>query len=196
MARRADTDDDGRAQGESAFVFRGGHGALDLTATLASRLRDAPRERLLCADDLSRWFVEAGLADAPPAVDEDDLIAARRLREAIYDIAVAVCAGEAAPNAARLVLNRAALAASAAPQLRPSGDLRHVGDAPALLSTLARDAVRLFGGEDASRIRQCGGEGCAILFIDASRGGDRRWCSMAACGNRAKAAAFRRRRTE
>ncbi len=39
-----------------------------------------------------------------------------------------------------------------------------------------------------SRIRRCAGHGCVLHFYDASRRGDRRWCSMAGCGNRAKAA--------
>jgi predicted RNA-binding Zn ribbon-like protein len=37
------------------------------------------------------------------------------------------------------------------------------------------------------RIRRCAGHGCILHFYDASRGGRRQWCSMAACGNRAKA---------
>jgi predicted RNA-binding Zn ribbon-like protein len=37
------------------------------------------------------------------------------------------------------------------------------------------------------RIRRCAGHGCVLHFYDASRGGRRQWCSMAACGNRAKA---------
>jgi predicted RNA-binding Zn ribbon-like protein len=37
------------------------------------------------------------------------------------------------------------------------------------------------------RIRRCAGHGCVLHFYDASRGGRRQWCSMAGCGNRAKA---------
>jgi predicted RNA-binding Zn ribbon-like protein len=71
------------------------------------------------------------------------------------------------------------------------------GDARALLATIAREAVELFGGPARSRIHTCEGEGCAILFLDLSRSGGRRWCSMSGCGNRAKARAFRKRgRTE
>jgi predicted RNA-binding Zn ribbon-like protein len=32
-----------------------------------------------------------------------------------------------------------------------------------------------------------------VLFVDTSRKGDRRWCSMSACGNKAKVAGFRKR---
>jgi len=37
------------------------------------------------------------------------------------------------------------------------------------------------------RIRHCAHEACVLRFFDTSRNGTRRWCSMAACGNRAKA---------
>ncbi|MER6028397.1 CGNR zinc finger domain-containing protein [Streptomyces sp. NPDC001851] len=37
------------------------------------------------------------------------------------------------------------------------------------------------------RIRTCSGGGCILHFFDTSRNGTRRWCSMAVCGNRAKA---------
>lgn len=37
------------------------------------------------------------------------------------------------------------------------------------------------------RIRGCSGHGCILHFFDTSRNGTRRWCSMASCGNRAKA---------
>ncbi|MFJ3924012.1 CGNR zinc finger domain-containing protein [Streptomyces sp. NPDC090022] len=37
------------------------------------------------------------------------------------------------------------------------------------------------------RIRRCASERCVLHFYDTSRNGTRRWCSMAACGNRAKA---------
>ncbi|MFJ3905698.1 CGNR zinc finger domain-containing protein [Streptomyces sp. NPDC090025] len=37
------------------------------------------------------------------------------------------------------------------------------------------------------RIRACAHEACLLHFFDTSRNGTRRWCSMALCGNRAKA---------
>ena len=43
------------------------------------------------------------------------------------------------------------------------------------------------------RIRKCAADDCVLHFVDVSRGGDRRWCSMAACGNRSK---VRRHRIE
>lgn len=43
------------------------------------------------------------------------------------------------------------------------------------------------------RFRVCGGPGCSEVFYDHSRNRSGKWCSMAACGNRAKVRAFRER---
>ena len=65
-----------------------------------------------------------------------------------------------------------------------------------VLSTLARDAIDLFAGPLAGRIRRCAGVNCTLLFADTSRPGQRRWCSMQRCGNRAKAREFRQRKEQ
>ncbi|MCX5378335.1 CGNR zinc finger domain-containing protein [Streptomyces sp. NBC_00091] len=52
--------------------------------------------------------------------------------------------------------------------------------------TAARDYLELLGTAP-DRIRKCASESCVLHFHDISRNGTRRWCSMAACGNRAKA---------
>ena len=46
------------------------------------------------------------------------------------------------------------------------------------------------------RIRGCAHEACILHFFDISRNGTRRWCSMAACGNRAKASRYYARTKE
>ena len=45
----------------------------------------------------------------------------------------------------------------------------------------------------AAEVRKCENPACVLWFRDTSKRGNRRWCSMAACGNRAKVAAHRRR---
>ncbi|MBT2368804.1 ABATE domain-containing protein [Streptomyces sp. ISL-10] len=62
-----------------------------------------------------------------------------------------------------------------------------------LLSTVARDAVELFTGPYAHRVRECAAPDCHLLFVDTSRPGRRRWCAMEHCGNRNKVRAHRAR---
>lgn len=43
------------------------------------------------------------------------------------------------------------------------------------------------GRESNNRLRPCSNHSCILWFLDSSKGGRRRWCSMERCGNRAKA---------
>jgi predicted RNA-binding Zn ribbon-like protein len=65
--------------------------------------------------------------------------------------------------------------------LQSSTDLEAIGS---LLAVRAMDVLRDL---PVTRLRQCAGPNCAWLFIDSSKGGRRRWCDMATCGNDAKA---------
>jgi predicted RNA-binding Zn ribbon-like protein len=58
----------------------------------------------------------------------------------------------------------------------------------------AADAVRLLG-ERPERVKGCGNERCILWFLDVSKNGSRRWCSMEVCGNRAKVSRFNQRHT-
>ena len=175
------------------FRFRGGTAVLDLTATLAARLKSTPKELLRAPSDLTRWFAAAGVTTASVAASDSDLELARSLRESIYQAAVFRIAGKAIPDQARRLVNRVAALVPAVVRLERDDELRITGDARAILANIAREAVGLFARDSPYRVRQCEGETCTLLFVDTSRKGERRWCSMAGCGNKAKVKAFRNR---
>jgi len=62
-----------------------------------------------------------------------------------------------------------------------------------LLFPVAQSMAELVSNEDFSYVKACEGPACTLLFLDRTHGRARRWCSMAACGNRAKQAAHRQR---
>lgn len=64
---------------------------------------------------------------------------------------------------------------------------------PAWLAT--RAYLDLLATVPPDRLRHCEGTGCILWFLDTSRNGRRRWCSMSGCGNRAKAKAHYDRAT-
>jgi predicted RNA-binding Zn ribbon-like protein len=69
------------------------------------------------------------------------------------------------------------------------------GDLDQVLWPVIRCAARLMTHpRERSRVRECDGENCGWLFLDTSKAGRRRWCSMDICGNRAKVARHRQRR--
>ena len=144
--------------------------------------------------DLKRWAADVlgaiGVRATASSVPE-----AKRLRAAIWNVAEAVIDGRAVPASDRTTLNRFAAPPGLVPRLDPDGarSWEPSAEVSALFSTIARDMIEVGTGPLASRIRRCQGVNCAIPFVDTSRPGTRRWCSMDRCGNRAKVAAHRRR---
>jgi predicted RNA-binding Zn ribbon-like protein len=180
------------------FKFRSGRLSLDFLATLAERSKPQPREALVSPLDLDRWLRAAGVQVRAAKASLADLLAARELREALYRLAQACLRQQLFALEDRKLVNRWAATRLPPRQLglRPGFSVPEPEgvDLTQALAELARDAVALFSGATARRIRNCERAGCSILFFDSSRSGRRRWCSMAACGNREKVAAHRERR--
>jgi predicted RNA-binding Zn ribbon-like protein len=65
-----------------------------------------------------------------------------------------------------------------------------------LLMPVAEAIADLVCNGDFRLVRGCDGADCVLRFYDRTKAHGRRWCSMALCGNRAKAAAHRTRRRE
>ena len=65
-----------------------------------------------------------------------------------------------------------------------------------VLQPIALSAARIVTEANPTRIRQCAAENCMYWFLDTSKSGRRRWCSMSRCGNRAKATKHYRQRSE
>ncbi|WP_111494220.1 CGNR zinc finger domain-containing protein [Marinobacter bohaiensis] len=63
-----------------------------------------------------------------------------------------------------------------------------------LLQPVARALVELLTEEDLQLVKECEASDCVLLFHDQTKSHRRRWCSMATCGNRMKAAAHRARK--
>lgn len=180
---------------ELVFRFSMGRLCLAFCATVGERWRRS-FERLRAPSDLGRWVVAAGLVVDAPEVTEADLRGARALREAIYRLVRAAMA-EVSPVEEDLdLLNACARFPDLAPQIGSSGErVVWVGARPvrACLATVARDAIDLLTGAEIARVRECAAPDCALLFVDRSRPGRRRWCSDRACGTKARSAAYRRR---
>jgi predicted RNA-binding Zn ribbon-like protein len=168
-----------------------GHVSLDFLATV----RDWPGRRIDrfdTADDLSRWLAEAGFADEA-SVSKEQLAEARTLRESIYRLLQRALSEGRVPSPQALFVNEWARRTTLAPQIGPSFTRVTVGGnvVAAALACIARETVELLTGPDLARVRKCAG--CSLLFVDRSRPGSRRWCSMDRCGNREKMARYRKK---
>jgi predicted RNA-binding Zn ribbon-like protein len=181
------------------FTFEPGSLALAFAVT-GPGTHDGPLARfqtLRRPADLEGWAAEVVGAAGLRATDHD-LELAVGLQAAIWRVAEARIDRRPLPEGDRAVLNELAAQPCLVPRLLAGPTRSWVGvqGVRAVLSSVARDAIDVLGGPRGARLRRCEGSRCSLLFVDTSRSGRRRWCSMERCGNRAKVAAHRRRRKE
>ncbi|GAA4401962.1 CGNR zinc finger domain-containing protein [Tsukamurella soli] len=173
--------------------------SLKLVGTIHGRFSDQPTDDLTNPDTTSVWLRNNGFPTVLHLTDEEvaDL---RALRQAIFDIFTAQTTGAAQHPAAVAELNRAlGHGAVALASVDPQAPDRLIAvdaaadRADAVLYRIAADALALTTGPHAHRVRQCTAHTCGTFFVDTSRAGNRKWCSAATCGNRARVAAHRTR---
>ena len=176
---------------------------LDFANTWGDR-SDPGSDKLTSYEELLRWarrakIVEDGECRALEELARRDetessgmLEAAIELRDTIFRLFSAAAAGEA-PSERDVADLDAALDAVPRRRLYRGGgccEWEWPADAPDLRQILwpvVLAAAELATSSEVSRIRECAAPDCNWLFLDSSRGGRRRWCDMATCGNRAKA---------
>ncbi|MFI8423747.1 CGNR zinc finger domain-containing protein [Streptomyces sp. NPDC085479] len=149
--------------------------------------------------DLATWADRSRLTPTPALdISPAEVTDARRLRDALFRVVVAHTRGEPHPPGDLEILNEAAARPPLAPAITPTGTRRWTGTPTGthLMAAVARDAVELLTGPFAHRIRTCAAEDCHLVYVDTSRPGRRRWCSMEHCGNRHKVRALRARHSE
>jgi predicted RNA-binding Zn ribbon-like protein len=169
-----------------------------------------PAEKLPTLDSALSWFVNRGVihtegadrvrtqAAAKATLMESELARVHAVRSALREVAIAITERRAPKAGALDSINRA-LHARQVIELVPAPDgvnvdHRHVGDPiDDALARLADPLVSELTAGHPERIKICASDTCEWLFYDASHTSRRRWCDMATCGNRAKAARHRAR---
>lgn len=182
------------------FTFDAGALCLELSSVTGGEGFRARFEILHTTDDLAAWAGRSRLALAPGdlALSEADLMLVRRLREALWGRAYALTTG-ADPDPGDVdTINEIAGAAPLVPRILPDGTpgRRRPITGTQLAATIARDAVTVLTDPVVARLRMCAADNCALIYLDTSRPGNRRWCSMDRCGNRAKVRGHRSRKGE
>jgi predicted RNA-binding Zn ribbon-like protein len=193
--------------------FVGGHPALDFLNTIATPT-DVPVEWLRGGHDLMDWLVPAKLIAPDVAARfratndhrEIDRVAtrAREFRDWLRVFVTRHMGRPLTPRAATTLgtLNDLLAGDCNYPVVevdegRSAFRLRRVRQWTSpeeLLHPIVEAAADLICCVDFRLIRACDGPVCTLLFLDGTKAHGRRWCSMAVCGNRAKAAAYRARK--
>ena len=146
------------------------------------------------AEGLDAWLAEHVAPDLRPTTTRE-LAQALKLRDSLSRLVKLAAGMPQQPEERDTPFVMQVASGPDIPPMFPGHDPDMPFTTKQALSTIARDAIihlRDHGG----RLRNCCGDGCPMVYLDLSRAGKRAWCSMARCGNRAKARAFRARTTE
>ena len=159
---------------------------------------DGIHDDLSTTADVDEWLDAAGIDRAGTRATTSELARARALRDAVRRLAGYVtqdtrpaAVSAMTDVAAALDLVNSTAAELPAPRLvLLDGRLEpgaQQGPSPVAtgLARVAEQAVALFGGEEAGRLRACYAPGCVLYFTKIHP--RRAWCSVA-CGNRVRAA--------
>ena len=145
---------------------------------------------------LREWLASWGLLGREEAVGADGHARAIAVREALRSLLLANNGAEPNPAAAA-TLDETARRARLALRFVPRGSARHEPKAAGVDGALGLLLVIVAGAQaDGTwpRLKACRSDTCRWAFYDHARNRSRTWCSMAVCGNRAKARAYRSRR--
>jgi predicted RNA-binding Zn ribbon-like protein len=153
-------------------------------------------ELIAMPEDLARWVKAAGIdRGGRGAFTRSDLATAHALRSALREIYAALTDGSAPPPKAVAEVNRHLGHAPRLRRLELAGSHLHVTETleSDVFGRIASDLTDFIQAFEPHRLRACGGPDCNLVFYDTARNATRRWCSMAACGNRHKVARHRAR---
>lgn len=186
------------------FLFLGNQLALDFVNTRPI-LNGETRELLTDFGSLLRWFQAAGLLSAratsrlqwrwgASARAHRAVEALREFREQLRNEVVSWEQGRRLHQSMVVRLNRLLaehpmLARVNLEGPSPVAELWFDAKSPEeLFAPLAHAAASLFTDVNRNRVRKCAN--CEGHYLDTSKKGTRRWCSMQLCGNRTKVATY------
>ncbi len=187
----------------------GGHGCLDFVNTAGGGGKSRDLERMVSYEVLADWAELAGLLTAretaslrrlAKASPDEAFFALKQslcFREALHSCLMALATDGVVPEESWQAITSQMTQCLAASHLkrRPSGFTRSIeledGELDTILLRIGLLANDLLLSDDLRRLKNC--DRCSWLYLDRSKGGRRRWCSMRACGNRAKVQRFAER---
>jgi predicted RNA-binding Zn ribbon-like protein len=188
----------------SEFSFIGGHPCLDFVNTLGGATKARDIDRLPTFRDAIQWARLAGLINAGeeralsslarphPTAAAEGTRHLHALRDAIYRVLEILSkkrdpGGDALCPVETFIKEAVNVSHLQTPKSKPGEwvvDLGEVG-LDGIRHRVALAMASLLTSANRLDVRGC--EACSWLFLDPTPTKRRRWCSMAACGNRAKA---------
>ncbi|MFA1822406.1 CGNR zinc finger domain-containing protein [Virgibacillus oceani] len=188
----------------------GGRLCLDFANTVSWHDSSEKSQELLTSyERLVNWSLDANIlkkqqslsllkkAESQPSKAKEVLQQAIELRESIFHIFSLVSNNETPASKDLAILNEALGNAYGMMRVVPDNNkfslefFNGEETLDGMFPPIVQSAIDILISEkELSRVKKCEGKPCGWLFLDTSRNRSRRWCSMADCGNRAKAKRF------
>lgn len=170
-----------------------------------------PLETLATFTDFLGWTVAVGLLEVSEAEEifenwsaeqstADFLSEAVKFRNLLRETAEDIAAGRAVSTQAVAAINEELAKPSGFTEIIKGDDgfekrfRFDLSEPSKLLQPLAESAADFLCYANFDLLRKCESASCVLYFYDTTKNHRRRWCSMSGCGNKAKAAAFYRRK--
>jgi predicted RNA-binding Zn ribbon-like protein len=159
-------------------------------------IEDGP-DLLATPDGLRQWLATRGLPGGDRPLSAPDVRRAVTLREALRSLAAGNNGAPVDPAAVEL-LNETAATTGVVVRFDPTGGAElvpaEIGIRGALGVILAHAYTAMVDGTW-PRLKTCRNQECRWAFYDASKNRSGAWCTMANCGDKLKARAYRQRRS-
>ena len=193
------------------FPLVGSHLSLDFVNTKIAE-NGVPKDLLEGAADLAAWAVAVKLLDVPHAKElaklwqetesREEFEAVLRFRKVLHSLVVAIARSESVTPLTLREINTQLRELKGYTEVLRSDEgftkrfVLEIHAPSQLLGPVAEAASNLLCYGNPAYVKKCENPACVLYFYDGTKNHSRRWCSMKACGNRTKVAAFYQRQRQ
>ena len=171
-----------------------------------------PKDLLDGLADVAAWAVAVKLLDLPKAKklsklwqeaqSRDEFEEVLRFRKVLHALVEAIARSESVTTSTLHTINTQLRKLNGYAAVLPSDEgftkrfLLDIRAPSHLLAPVAEAAADLLCYGNLAYVKKCENPACMLYFYDGTKNHSRRWCSMKACGNRTKVAAFYQRQRQ
>jgi predicted RNA-binding Zn ribbon-like protein len=193
------------------FPLIGNHLSLDFVNTKIAE-NGVPKDLLDGLADVAAWAVAVKLLDVPKAKklarlwqeaeSREEFEEVLRFRKVLHALVEEMMRSESVTTPTLNAINMQLRKLNGYAEVRPSDEgftkrfFLEIHAPSQLLAPVAEAAADLLCYGNPAYVKKCENPACVLYFYDGTKNHSRRWCSMKACGNRTKVAAFYQRQRQ
>ena len=193
------------------FPLVGNHLSLDFVNTKIAE-NGMPKDLLEGPADMAAWAVAVKLLDLPRAKklaklwqdagNRDEFEEVLRFRKVLHALVEAIARSESVTTSTLNAINAQLQKLNGYAEVLPSDEgftkrfVLEIHAPSQLLGPVAEAASNLLCYGNPAYVKKCENPACVLYYYDGTKNHSRRWCSMKACGNRTKVAAFYQRQRQ